>query len=126
MSEAPDPKQLAMRFNECINCHDIDGLGRLMSEDHVFIDSEEELDEGKRSCLENWMGFFQIFPDYKNVVDSIDTDGETVVIEGHTECSDKRLEGPAIWTAKIEDGKIKQWRVYEDTPVNREKLRIKR
>ena len=124
MSEGPDPKQIAIRFNECINRKDLDGLGRLMSEDHVLIDTEDESDEGKRSCLENWMGFFEIFPDYQNVVDKVDIDGETVVIEGKAKCSDKRIEGPTLWTAKIEEGKIKEWRLYEDTPSNREKLRI--
>ena len=34
------------------------------------------------------------------------------------------LDGPAIWTARIEDGKVSEWRLYEDTPANRARLGI--
>jgi ketosteroid isomerase-like protein len=33
-----DPKSIVLRFNNCINHADIDGLSELMTEDHVFID----------------------------------------------------------------------------------------
>lgn len=122
MSEPLDPKELALKFTDCINRRDVDGLGQLMTHDHCFIDPEDELDEGRRSCLENWQGFFQIFPDYKNITDKVKLDGDMVIIEGKAECSDSRLAGPAIWTAKIEGDKIKEWRVYEDNPANRNKL----
>jgi hypothetical protein len=34
------------------------------------------------------------------------------------------LDGPAIWTAKTSDGKVSEWRVYEDTKANRQRLGI--
>jgi hypothetical protein len=39
-------------------------------------------------------------------------------------CSDVRLDGPALWTAKARDSKLAEWRVYEDTPANRHMLGI--
>ena len=34
------------------------------------------------------------------------------------------LDGPAIWTAEVRDGKVAVWRVYEDTPEVRARLGI--
>ena len=32
-------KQPLLAFIDCINAHDAEGLGRLMSDDHTFIDA---------------------------------------------------------------------------------------
>jgi hypothetical protein len=47
-----------------------------------------------------------------------------VTMIGYSISSDERLEGEAIWTAIISDGKVAEWRVYEDTPENRQRLEI--
>jgi hypothetical protein len=41
---------------------------------------------------------------------------------GCSVCSDVRLAGPALWTAKIEGQLIAEWHVYEDTSANRASL----
>jgi hypothetical protein len=41
-----DPESIALRFNNCIGNADIDGLLELMTEDHVFIDTENNRIEG--------------------------------------------------------------------------------
>lgn len=41
---------------------------------------------------------------------------------GHSECSEEILDGPALWTAVIKDGRVQEWRVYDDTEENRKKL----
>jgi ketosteroid isomerase-like protein len=111
-------------FNECITRRDIDGLSNLMTEDHVFIDAANNVISGKERCLSAWRGFFAAFPDYRNVFQQLSLDGNEAIIVGYSVCSDSRLAGPALWTAKIEGAQIAEWRVYEDTPENRAILNL--
>ncbi|HKR06107.1 MAG TPA: nuclear transport factor 2 family protein [Bacteroidia bacterium] len=119
-----DQKTIALQFNDCINIRDIAGFERLMSDNHTFIDTGNNVTTGKQACLTIWKGFFKMFPDYKNVFNTITASDNLVIMIGYSVCSDKRLNGPAIWTAKITDGKISEWRIYEDTAKNRLQLDI--
>lgn len=110
---------LVMSFNDCITRRDLGGLSKLMTDDHVFIDSANNTISGKDQCVEAWRGFFAAFPDYRNHFERVVLAGSEAVILGHSVCSDFRLAGPALWTAKIEDKLIAEWRVYEDTGPNR-------
>jgi ketosteroid isomerase-like protein len=40
MRKRIDIEAIALQFNDCINNRDIEGLTDLMTEDHVFIDME--------------------------------------------------------------------------------------
>ncbi len=117
-----DPKTIVLRFNDCINSRDIQGLEQLMTVDHVFIDTLNNEIKGKETCVKSWKGFFVMFPDYQNFFETIVVKGHLVTIIGHSMCMDIRLEGPAIWTAKIHGDKVAEWRVYKDTEENREML----
>jgi hypothetical protein len=48
-----------------------------------------------------------------------------VLITGYSTCSYEPLDGPALWTAKIENDRVSEWRVYLDTPENRKLLDLK-
>jgi len=111
-------------FNACINARDADGLGSLMTEDHTFIDSEGASVHGKPSCLDAWRGFFDAFPDYRNTFTELSTHADIVTVVGHSTCSNKLLNGPALWTATVRDSRVAEWRVYEDSPANRAELAI--
>jgi len=117
-------KRIALQFNDCISTKDIEGFEQLMSDNHIFIDTGNNVANGKQTCLTIWKGFFNIFPDYKNVFKIIVTSNNLVIMIGYSVCSDRRLNGPAIWTAKITDKKISEWRIYEDTAQNRLQLGI--
>lgn len=119
-----NPKEIVIEFNNCINKRDIRGLEQLMTDNHSFVDSANTVERGKTNCLNAWKGFFQGFPDYKNYFQDIKINNDLVIIVGHSSCSDRILEGPAIWTARIENSKIAEWRVYEDTDKNRQLLRL--
>jgi hypothetical protein len=69
MGSADEPVVLA--FNAAINRRDLPGLGRLMADDHRFIDTAGDTFAGKPACLEAWRGFFESFPDYHNVFDNL-------------------------------------------------------
>ena len=116
--------EVVLRFNDCINNKDVEGLDELMAEDHSFIDGGNNVFSGKENCLHAWEGFFQMFPDYKNVFKQVTEDDDLVKVEGYSQCSDPILAGPALWTAKIKAGRIYEWRVYEDNAANRKLLKL--
>jgi ketosteroid isomerase-like protein len=117
-------QELITRFNEFVSARDLDGLAALMTHDHTFIDTADKITRGKEKALEAWRGFFQHFPDYRNLFDTFTIESDSVTVVGHSVCSDKRLEGPAIWTAKVRGNQVAEWRVYEDTPANRRRLGV--
>ena len=84
-----------------------------MTDDHAFIDTGDNILRGKEKVLEAWKGFFDSFPDYRNILETVTFKDDTVTLIGRSTCSDQRLDGPAIWTAKIRDNKVAEWRAYD-------------
>lgn len=117
-----DPYDLVVQFNECITRRDIDGLASLMTDGHTFIDKVGNVVAGKMTAIEAWRGFFKAFPDYRNTFEQWKADAGIVTISGRSHCSDQRLEGPALWRAVVADQALAEWRVYEDSPSNRQLL----
>jgi ketosteroid isomerase-like protein len=94
-----------------------------MTEDHTFIDTEDNVISGREDVLGAWRGFFEAFADYRNVWTHLTVKGETLIAVGHSTCATEReLDGPAIWTATVRAGSVCVWRVYADTPENRVQL----
>lgn len=116
------PEQVVVRFNARINARDIAGLEALMTESHRFVDSTGTQLEGRAECVAAWRGFFDAFPDYRNLFAELATQGDEVAICGRSECSDARLEGPALWYARVENGRVAEWRVLDDTGANRRSI----
>jgi len=110
------------RFNASINARDPEGLSRLMTGDHVFIDSAGESTHGKEACLDAWRGFFEGFPDYRNTFLSLEARDDVVVVTGFSSCSFQPLDGPALWRAQVRGDQVSEWRVLDDTPANRAAL----
>jgi ketosteroid isomerase-like protein len=73
---------VVVRFNDCINGRDLDGLSALMSDDHTFVDSAGGAVVGRRACREAWRGFFAAYPDYRNVFTSMSVVGDVVTVVG--------------------------------------------
>ncbi|MFH1942647.1 MAG: nuclear transport factor 2 family protein [bacterium] len=120
-----NPNLTALLFNECINNQDLDGLCSLMTEGHTFIVKDEKSRIGKEKMRKDWGDFFRLFPDYKNHFPRIESRDDLVIIVGFSICSNESLlNGPALWTAKIENDRIAEWRVYNDTGDNRKSLKI--
>jgi SAM-dependent methyltransferase len=111
-------ESIVLAFNAAINRRDVQGLEPLMAEDHRFIDSAGNSIDGKASCLDAWRGFFDAFPDYRNVFDTVRSrPGGIVDVFGHSECSDPALDGPARWRVVVADGLVLEWRVFEADDV---------
>ncbi|MHA1926102.1 MAG: nuclear transport factor 2 family protein [Candidatus Thorarchaeota archaeon] len=115
---------VALRFNEKINARDLTGLAELMTEDHTFIDIPGEVHQGRDKIVLGWSDFFKAYPDYRNNFTSVDACNNLVIMIGYSDCSHDSLDGPSIWTARIQDGLVSEWRVYEDTDETRIALGI--
>jgi ketosteroid isomerase-like protein len=113
-----------LRFNTCINARDLAVLSALMTDDHEFIDSVNATVKGKAAVTEAWRTFFETFPDYRNEFIRTEATGGNVSIEGRSICSFGPLNGPALWSAIVHEGKVAQWRVYEDRLENRRSLKL--
>lgn len=122
--DAFDVMMVALKFNEKINARDLTGLVKLMTNDHVFIDIPGEIHEGKEMMKKGWRDFFTAYPDYRNIFTRVQVDDDFVVMVGYSTCSYDPLDGPALWSAKIREGLVAEWRVYEDSRMNRKKLGI--
>ena len=124
MGSHKDLKLIVLLFNQAINDRDIDALSSLMSADHTFIASSNDVHRGKETVVKGWGDFFKSYPDYCNHFSQVESRGSLVLIIGHSTCSYEPLDGPALWTAKIENDLVAEWRVYLDTPDNRRKLEL--
>jgi len=67
--------------------------------------------------------FFGAYPDYRNEFASIvSASSDAVAVSGRSFCSEPALDGPALWTARVREGRVCEWRVYEDTPETRARI----
>jgi predicted SnoaL-like aldol condensation-catalyzing enzyme len=119
-----NPKLVALEFNECINRQDLDGLSRLMTDDHTFIDRDGKVVQPRKVMIESWKQFFESFPEYKNTFTRVKSKGNLVVMLGHAFWSQEQPYDPAIWTASIRDDLVCEWRIYADTEANRKAFNL--
>jgi ketosteroid isomerase-like protein len=117
------PLQVTKAFIERINAHDVEGLYELMSEDHVFINSDGFVHEGREMMRKAWQDYFAMIPDYWIRYEHIMSQGEVVAVFGsaggtYTSDGELRLENmwevPAAWKAIIRGDKVSEWRIYVD------------
>jgi hypothetical protein len=104
---------IALKFNDRINARDLEGLAELMTDDHIFIDNSGDVHKGKEEMVKGWNDFFTNYPDYQNIFTDVTVNESVVIMNGYSTCSNEpNLNGPSIWTAKIRDDKVSEWRVY--------------
>jgi ketosteroid isomerase-like protein len=109
-------------FIESINAHDLESLGKLMSDDHVFIDAYGNEMQGKETMTAGWRGYFEWFPDYYIEISEVFQNGESFAIFGFAGGSfkgndDAEWRIPAAWKASVKDGRIDLWQVFADTKI---------
>ncbi len=77
---------------------------------------------GKGACLDVWRGFFAAFSNYRNDAAEWRTNGVEVAMAGSSSCSDKRLDGPALWLAVTNGTMVAEWQVLDDDKTGRKKI----
>jgi ketosteroid isomerase-like protein len=121
---------VAFRFVEAINRLELDTLTDLMTEDHTFVDLSGDRHEGRETMRDGWREYMTSFPEYMIHVSEVYEVGDTVFLVGRTTGSHLKLprevefREPIIWAAQIRDGRVAEWRLYDDTPGNRCELDI--
>jgi predicted SnoaL-like aldol condensation-catalyzing enzyme len=119
-----DPKLTALQFNECINKQDVKSLSNLMTADHTFIDRKNVTVKPKENMVKAWIEFFKMFPKYKNTFVRVESKDDLVVIIGYAYWDENNARDQVIWTARIENDLVAEWRIYADTKENRDTLGI--
>ena len=109
-------------FIDCINAHDVDGLGGLMSDDHTFIDAHGNEVVGRETMVAGWRGYFAWFPDYYIEVTDAFENGGTLAMFGFAGGSFKGKPSgswrlPAAWKAVVKEGRVALWQVFADTKI---------
>jgi hypothetical protein len=123
-----DAVDAVVAFIDCINRGDVDGLGQLMTEDHALEVFDEPPLRGREQNVDAWRGYATSFPNYVIHPHQIVAERERVAVLGHTTGShlglpdDEECTLTLIWLADVEDGRLRGWRLTEDTPSAREQL----
>jgi ketosteroid isomerase-like protein len=113
--------EAARAFVDAINAGSIDKLAAMMTEDHVFIDSDGTKSLGKSRMVAGWSDYFAMVPDYRIIVTGEFRSEGTVVLTGEAEGTftfdgalrpENHWKVPAAWRAVVEAGKVALWQVY--------------
>jgi ketosteroid isomerase-like protein len=117
------PTETVLQFMDRINERDVDKLAELMTEDHVFIDSLGNSVRSREKMRDGWRGYYAFCPDYwvsheeifanGNLVAVFGSAGGTVTANGKLPPENK-WKISAAWLALVENGRVKEWRVYAD------------
>ena len=126
-----NPVETVREFMSRINQGDADKLAELMTEDHAFVDPMGQAMRGREAMRAGWRGYYAMCPDYSvscdtilsdgNVVAAFGSAGGTIAVNGELS-PENGWRIPAAWMAIVENGLVKEWRVYCDNQPVREIL----
>src|SRR5271165_5422468 len=106
----PVPAAVAHAFVDAINHRSPEEIARLMTEDHVFIDSMGTRVAGRQQMQRGWQGYFAMVPDYSITVDETFAEGPVVAMLGTAQGTyapggplkpENRWQTPAAWRAVV-------------------------
>jgi SnoaL-like domain len=123
-----DPVRVVLSFIDCINQRDVQGLGRLMTDDHELTVFDEAALIGREANLAAWRGYVESYPAYVISPHRLAERAGVVAVLGHTTGShlglpdDQEIQLTLLWVAEVVDGALHSWRLLEDTPDNRQRF----
>jgi ketosteroid isomerase-like protein len=115
--------ETVLAFLDCINSGEADRVAAMLTEDHVFIDGLGRALHGRETTRAGWRAYYQMCPDYSISSHSIFTNDNQVAAFGVASgtiarngelAAENRWSTPAAWLAAVENGLIREWRVYAD------------
>ncbi len=127
-----DPTDVVLRFIEAVNRGAVEEIAALLTDDHLFIDSEGGEYHGRATVQKGWEAYFSVVPDYTIVVRQVLSAGNTVVVLGNasgtysrdgTLLSENRWSTPAAWRAEERHGHLAVWQVFADNEPIRQLMR---
>jgi hypothetical protein len=119
------PIAAVISFVDCINRRDLDGLARLMADDHRLEIFDEAPLVGRDANVKAWAGYFGGFPNYVVHPRRLAARGGQVAILGHTTGShlglpdEEESKQTLIWIGDVTEGRLSVWRLAGDTPDHR-------
>ena len=122
MSDEKSPRAVVLKFVKTINEHDPDALARLMTKDHVFVDSLGRSFKGREEMRKGWLQYFDLFADYKiTITDAFEKHGSVALFGtargthvNRSSSKKTKWEVPAAWKAVVSKGLVSEWRVFAD------------
>jgi uncharacterized protein (TIGR02246 family) len=120
------------KFVNAINQRDVEHIARLMTEDHLFVDSLGVEFRGRELMRQGWAAYFSMVPDYVIEVKETLADGQLVVATGIAQGTyspdgklrpDDAWSTPAAWRAVVKGGCVAVWQVFADNEPLRKNLR---
>jgi ketosteroid isomerase-like protein len=123
-----DPVIAVRRFIDCINAGDVDALAALMTDDHELVVFDESPLRGRDANVTAWRGYADSYPFYVIAAHRIVERAGAVAVLGHTTGShlglpdDEERRLSLIWLADVVDGRLRSWRLVQDTPERRQQL----
>jgi ketosteroid isomerase-like protein len=117
------PTETVLKFLDAIGRHNADTLAELLAEDHVFTDSLGSSIRGREKMRAAWRGYYAFCPDYWVSHEQIFPNGDLVAVFGAAGGTiaaagkllpENQWRTPAAWLARVENGLVREWRVYAD------------
>jgi ketosteroid isomerase-like protein len=122
-----NPVDTVLAFLERINSGDAERVAAMLTADHVFTDALGRAVHGRETMRAAWRGYYTMCPDYRVSHHTIFANGNHVAVFGEAggtiAGSDGQLRPenqwstPAAWLAVVEDGLVREWRVYADNKL---------
>ena len=118
--------KVILDFVDAINRADVVNMVELMAEDHTFVDSRDNRMTGKENLKKGWLGYFELFPDYKIEITGMLHEESLFYMVGYAGGTYKSMQNeantnywriPAAWKAVILYNKVQLWQVYADNGV---------
>lgn len=118
--------EIVLDFVKAINSANITKICELITQDHLFIDSQDNRLKGKENLKQAWIEYFSLFPDYKIEVTEIFETDSGICAFGYASATYLNLKNkdnsnfwriPAAWRAILRNKKISVWQVYADNSV---------
>ena len=115
------PTEVALSFVEAINSGDPDRISELMTENHVFVDSDGSEHRGREGMRLGWERYFSMVPNYRIHVKDVFSRDDTVALLGVAEGtfdqdgdlkSENHWLAPAAWRVVVENGQVAVWQLY--------------
>jgi len=115
-------------FVNAINTGNVDKLAELMTQDHMYVDSDGTTYSGKDRMYKDWRDYFSMVPDYQIEILETYSQGNTVVLIGVAEGTfsqdgevipENHWKVPAAWRADVREEQVAVWQLF----VNPEPMR---